>query len=315
LTAFEPYPGLANAHAQTMFAAFGRRPPRVVWRPERFELSDGDFVDLCHLGPREGRRVVVLHGLGGSAESPYVRGMASAIAGAGWAVTAFQFRGASGALNRRPRLYHSGDTGDIAEVARALRPSAEPLIAVGFSLGGNVTLKLLGEQGADSVFDAGVGISVPFQLDVCADVLARGVAWAYGRFLVHALQRIVWHKRAQLGSRIDVAAAMRARDFRTFDGLVTAPLAGFASAADYYTRCSSRAFVGRIARPTLVIHALDDPFMRPGCVPEPHELAPSVTLEASPHGGHVGFAARGERACPAWYAERRVLRWLAERYD
>lgn len=306
---FEPHPWLSSAHAQTVFAAFGRRAPTFAWRHERFELNDGDFVDLAHYG--EGRRrVVILHGLGGSAESGYVRGMAQALVAAGWAVTAFQFRGASGAVNRHPRLYHSGDTGDIAEVARALRARSDTLVAVGFSLGGNVTLKLLGEQGEDAVFDAGVAVSVPFRLAVCADVLDRGAAKVYGRWLVFALQRIVWRKRKQLAAHIDVRAAMRATDFRGFDAAVTAPLGGFASAAEYYALSSSRAFVGRIARPTYILHALDDPFMTAACVPEAHELAPSVTLEVHARGGHVGFvggAGRGLR----WVAEERVVDWLA----
>ena len=309
---FEPHPLLRGPHRQTLFGAFGLSAPEVAFRPERFELPDGDFVDLEHAGPERGPRAILLHGLGGNVRSGYLRMLAATLVARGWAVTAFQFRGASETPNRTPRLYHSGDTADIALVAAALRTRTPwlPLVAIGFSLGGNVLLKLLGETGPDAPLDAGVAVSVPFMLDVAADRLARGASQVYGRFLLAQLKRRLRAARARMQAHVDLGAALAARDFRTWDALVTAPLGGFASADDYYARASSRAFVGRIARPTLVLHALDDPFMTAACVPTTAEIAPAVELEAHAHGGHVGFIERGPRGLPRGFVDRRVAEWL-----
>jgi len=323
---FQPHPLLRGPHRQTIFGAFGRHAPVVVMRPERFELSDGDFVDLLHSGPPEDDhpRAILLHGLGGSAQSRYIRAMNAALVAAGWAVTAFQFRGAAGP-NRRARTYHSGDTGDIAEVAQALRaramlPSATTarpanrhpakLIAVGFSMGGNVVLKLLGEQGANAVFDAAVAVSVPFRLAVCSAQLATGASRLYGHHLVSGRQRSLRAIRHLVAPLIDYERAMAATDFRTLDSLVTAPLNGFTSADDYYARSSSLGFIRHVQRPTLVLHAHDDPFMTPEAVPTTSDLSPSITFELHPHGGHVGFIERGAAGLPRSFIERRVVAWL-----
>ncbi len=313
---FQPHPLLRGPHRQTIFGAFGRRAPTFATRPERFELPDGDFVDLVHAGPTDratgGPRAVLMHGLGGSAQSPYIRALVVALVAEGWAVTAFQFRGAA-APNRRPRTYHSGDTGDIAVVAAALRARlapSQPLVAVGFSMGGNVLLKLLGEQRAAAIFDAAVAVSVPFRLAVCSDQLAAGASRVYGRYLIAGRQRSLRAIQPLVAPLIDYPRAMAATDFRTLDALVTAPLNGFASADDYYARASSLGFMRHIERPTLVLHALDDPFMTPAAVPSASDLSPSVELEVHPHGGHVGFIERGPRGLPRSFIERRVAAWL-----
>lgn len=310
---FVPHPLLRGPHRQTIYGAFGRAvPPLTAARAERFETADGDFVDLEHLGPETGPRAVVLHGLGGSAASPYVRAMAGELVGRGWAVTLFQFRGASGVANRTERTYHSGDTGDVAAVMAELRRRTprHALVQIGYSLGGNVTLKLLGEQGAAAVADAAVAVSVPFDLGVCADTLARGAARVYNAYLLLGLKRLLARKRARVAAHIDVRAALAAPDFRAWDERVTAPLNGFANAEDYYRRSSSRGFVGAVAKPTLIVHAKDDPFMTPDVVPAARELSAAITLEAYAHGGHVGFIERGARGLPRSFVEGRVAAWL-----
>lgn len=308
---FTPHPLLRGAHRQTIYGAFGRRPPALTTRRERFELPDGDFVDLEHLGLALGPRAVLLHGLGGSAQSAYIRALAATLSAEGWAVTLFQFRGASGP-NRLPRTYHSGDTADIALVLAALRSrtSDEKLVAVGFSMGGNVLLKLLGEHGTAAVIDAGVAVSVPFRLAVCSDQLASGPSQVYGRYLIAGRLRALRAIRPLVAPHIDYERALRATNFRTLDGLVTAPLNGFASAADYYERASSLGFLGAIRRPTLILHALDDPFMTPAAVPSASDLASDIELEVHPHGGHVGFIERGPKGLPRSFIEQRVARWL-----
>ncbi len=309
---FEPHPLLRGPHRQTIFGAFGRFPPALPSTLERFELPDGDFVDLHHAGPQRGARVILVHGLAGHARSPYIGALGAALGERGWAVTRFEFRGAGARPNRLARSYHSGDTADLARVARTLRErdSAAPLCAVGFSLGGNVVLKLLADGAHGEVFDAAVAVSVPFRLAVCADRLAAGASRVYGRWLLAHLKQGLRKKRALLASHIDLPAALGATDFRTFDALVTAPLHGYESADDYYTRASCRPDLARITRPTLILHAADDPFMLPSCVPERAELAARTELELHPHGGHVGFFERGPGGLPRSYIERRVGAWL-----
>ncbi|TNF36353.1 MAG: hydrolase [Deltaproteobacteria bacterium] len=311
---FQPHPALRSAHAQTIFPALFRRAPAIAWRRERVDLPDGDFVDLDHAGPDRGRRALVVHGLGGSSDAPYVRGMAHALLTAGWAVTVLNLRGASGVPNRLARMYHSGDTDDARLIAGRLRADADgaPLVGVGFSLGANVLLKLLGETGEAAPLDAVVAVSPPFSLAACAERLATGVTRGYGLYLLTALKRHLLRKRKLLAAHIDLRAALRARDFRDFDGLVTAPLGGFESAEDYWERCSCSAFLPRIGRPTLIIHAVDDPFMHPDVVPAPETLPALVQLEAHANGGHVGFVARGPAARPRYYAEERAAAWLAD---
>jgi len=311
---FKPHPLLRGAHRQTIYGAFGRRAPAFTTRVERFELPDGDFVDLEHLGPDTPYqpRAVLLHGLGGSAQSTYIRTLAATLSAEGWAVTLFQFRGASGP-NRLPRTYHSGDTGDIALVLAALRQRMGPdakLTAVGFSMGGNVLLKLLGEQGESSVINAAVAVSVPFRLAVCSDQLASGPSRVYGRYLIAGRLRALRSIRALVAPHIDYQRALTATDFRTLDGLVTAPLNDFASAADYYERSSSLGYLQAVRRPTLILHALDDPFMTPSAVPSAGDLAPAIELELHAHGGHVGFIERAPNGLPRSFIESRVARWL-----
>jgi predicted alpha/beta-fold hydrolase len=264
-------------------------------RRERVPTPDGDFVDLDWLdGPREAPLLLVLHGLEGSARSHYVRGLLGEARGRGWRGVALNFRSCSGELNLAPRFYHSGDTEDLDFVVRRLseREPALSIGAVGVSLGGNVLLKWLGEQGsaAPRQVVGAVGISVPFDLAACARVLDRGLSRAiYTANFLRTMRRKVVEKARRLGDFVDVAAARRSRTFAEYDQAVTAPLNGFADALDYWTRASSGHYVARIRRPTLLIGALDDPFIPAACLPDPSRLPANVQAEFVPRGGHVGF--------------------------
>lgn len=220
------------------------------------------------------------------------------------------FRGCSGEPNRLSRTYHSGETEDLDCVVRWLRlhwPDRARGV-VGYSLGGNVLLKWLGERGRDAPVAAAVAVSVPMDLAACAARMERGFSRLYRHQLVGSLRRKVLEKYAQRPGTLDLERVRRAQGFREFDTLVTAPLHGFTDADDYYRRCSSRDFVARIRRPTLILHALDDPFMIPGVLPDTSSLPAQVTLEVSRHGGHVGFVEGtgplGLR--PGYWLERRV---------
>ena len=313
----EPHPWLRNPHAQTVVASQFRRVPRVERRVERCELPDGDFVDIAWSGPPKGPIAVLLHGLTGGFESRYACGTALRLHALGVRCLQLLFRGAGEEPNRLPRSYHSGDTGDFAWLLDELRrrEPGTPLYAVGWSMGGNVLLKHLGEAGADSPLTAGIAASVPFRLRDGAVRMRAGASRIYQARLLVALKAAVRRKFARMDCPVDLKAALAARDFFEFDDRVTAPLNGFRDAEDYYARCSSRGFLSAIRRPALIVHAKDDPFLSPEVVPEASELAPGVRLELSEHGGHVGFLSRGPGMRPAYWLEQRIAEqfraWLS----
>ena len=303
---------LKSAHLQTMFASLFRRRPRLALRRERIELDDGDFLDL-DWGPRtRGPVVLVLHGLEGSSDSPYARGMLEIAHAYGWRGVVMHFRGCSGEPNRLPRSYHSGDTRDLAQVVSHLRANgdAPALAGVGYSMGGNVLLKWLGERGAGAPLAAAVAVSVPYTLSLTADRLTQGLSRVYQRRLIGDLRAKLHRKFSERASPIDLERAHSSRNFWEFDDRVTAPLHGFEDVHDYYTRSSSRQYLRNIAVPTLMLHAEDDPFMTPDVLPSRGELSPSVLLEISAHGGHVGFVHGSLPWRPRYWLEERIPAFL-----
>lgn len=309
---FQPAWWLRGGHAQTIWPTLLRPRVRLPVRRERVSLADGDFIDVDWAGDT-GPIVIVLHGLAGSIDSHYVRGMLRAFARRGWRGALLHFRGCSGEPNRLPRSYHAGDTGDLdalVELLRAREP-ATPLAALGYSLGGNVLLKWLGEHGAAAPLSAAAAVSVPFDLAAATTHLARGFSRLYEKRLLRCLQDSLVQKSAIMDLPWRGADIAAIAGLREFDERVTAPLHGFRDADDYYARASCRPFLPGIAVPTLIVHALDDPFMPPSVVPRARELAAETLLEISAHGGHVGFV-HGAPHAPRFWLERRVPEYLAE---
>jgi predicted alpha/beta-fold hydrolase len=314
---------LPGPHAQTLGARLLRPGGGVTIRRERLELDDGDFLDLDWVEAAAGWRpgedsalVLVLHGLEGSSGSDYALEMHRALAREGLASVGLNFRSCSGEPNRLPRFYHSGETGDVGLVLNDLarRFPGRPLGGVGFSLGGNVLLKYLGEHGSRPVpITAAAAISVPFDLAAGLAKLESGFSRVYQHYLLRQLRRKVELKAETLQGHVDVAALARARSLRQFDDLGTAPLHGFSDGNDYYARSSSKGFLDGIRIPTLLVHAVDDPFL-------PAEAVPHGQVEANPHleaeftssGGHVGFVG-GYPWAPVFWAERTAARFLAGR--
>jgi predicted alpha/beta-fold hydrolase len=323
--AFVPHPLARNAHVQTLLPFF-RPMPELEVRVERIELPDGDFVDLgwCRQSRGHGPLpqgplpqaplAVLLHGLTGGFESKYARGLARQLLARGWRVAILQFRGAGPEPNRLTRHYHQGDTEDLREILALLRrrEPAAPLFAVGWSLGGNVLLKYLGEEGAQTPLAAAVAVCAPFDLHVCAERLRTGFSRLYQRHLMSTLQAMIRRKHEKTPLPIDLEAVRRSKDFFDFDSAATAVLNGFRDAHDYYERSSSKRYLHGIARPVLAIHAQDDPFMTPEVVPAARQLPPSVTIELCERGGHVGFCAAGPWLRPRWWLEERIPQFLME---
>ncbi len=325
---FRPAAWLPGGHLQTLFGPLFRRAPDLHRERQRLSLADGDFIDLDWYGPDQPHApwVILLHGLTGSSDSLYVLGQQQALARIGWRSVAVNWRGCSGEPNHLPRGYHSGASDDLAEVVKQIRSMAGPqrsLAAVGYSLGANVLLKYLGECGSDSDLCAAAAVSVPFRLDQCADRLGRGFSRVYQARFMRQMVAYVANKqlafarnaREQEHARLVALGSLEGMStFWEFDERVTAPLHGYASAADYYKRCSSRYFLGDIVTPTLIVQSSDDPFVFPRSLPEPEELSTATTFELHTRGGHVGFV-EGSPWRPRFYLERRLPQWLAEQLD
>jgi predicted alpha/beta-fold hydrolase len=313
---FHPHRWLRGPHAQTVIPTLLRPSPKLDLDIETLELPDGDFVRIGWAGiERRGQRVAVLvHGLTGGFRSKYLRGLARLLIANGWRIAALELRGGGETPNRLPRNYHHGDTADLRHLWRLLKtrdPDAR-LAAVGWSLGANVVLKALGEEGAGAPVEAACAASAPFALEPCALKLDSGFARVYQRRLLRDLKALVGRKYPPLAAPdgVDLPAMRRARNFIEFDDAYTAPLHGFRDARDYYTRCESGQFLKTIARPTLVINAVDDPFMARSILPKAEALAPAVTLELARRGGHVGFVAAGPNGRFSWWLEQRIAAWL-----
>jgi predicted alpha/beta-fold hydrolase len=312
-----------GAHLQTLWGKLARRPPNVATRAERWATPDGDELEIRRLDAPAGTgpgipRLLVLHGLEGTIQSHYLRGLLDQARRRGWAADVLIFRGCNGEIPRAARFYHSGETSDLDFVVRRLvqEHPAQPLVAAGFSLGGNVLLKWLGEQG-DRVppqLKAAAAVSVPYDLERGARHIERGFSRLYTRHFLATLRRKALAKLAQHPGLFDETRLKDARTLYDFDEVVTAPVHGFTGASDYYSRSSSLQFLPGIRRSTLLLSAFDDPFL-------PREILVDVAgmalknqflnVEFHEHGGHVGFVAGRVPWQPIYHAEERVAGFLS----
>lgn len=312
-------------------------------RRERVETPDGDFWDFDWLDPRaragseegassrpgEAARsrgdalgagvpaVVIFHGLEGSSASHYARAMILALDAIGWRAVVPHFRGCSGEPNRLPRAYHSGDYEDVGAMLSAVRervgPRA-PLYAAGVSLGGSALLNWLGRAGADGVrqLRAAAAVSAPIDLIAAGNAIGRGVNRIYTLHFLATLKPKSLAMSDRFPGLLDADRIRRARTLRAFDDAVTAPLHGFVDALDYWTRASSHPWLTRIALPTLVLNARNDPFIPAGSLPGPNEVSASVALEQPSQGGHAGFADGPFPGNIAWLPRRLLHFFLHE---
>jgi len=286
-----------NRHVNTIYASLaGKLLPLPPLRRERWDTPDGDFIDVDWLAgerPAGTPLVVLFHGLEGSTTSHYVRTFARQAQRRGWRFAMPHFRGCSGEPNRLPRAYHSGDSEDIGWMLKRFHAAAggAPLFAAGVSLGGNALLKWLGERGEEGKqwVRAAAAVCAPLDLTLSGEALARGFNRVYTRMFLKTLKKKSAGKLQTFPGIFDGEAMQRSRTFRDFDDAVTAPLHGFVDADDYWTQSSAGQFLSRIALPTLVINALDDPFVPVAALPDPGGLPAHLTAEFPPHGGHVGF--------------------------
>jgi len=308
---FKPPFFLRNGHVQTILPVLFPRWLDVVYERERLELGDGDFLDMDWSRRGRGRLAILLHGLEGCTDNGYMRGMASALNAAGWDALGWNFRGCGEELNRIPRFYHSGETGDLAAVIRHASATYSSIALVGFSLGGNVVLKYLGEAEPHATVVAGVAISTPVDLASSALSLDQRVAnRIYLRRFLNTLILKVEAKAARFPDHFDVSGIRKIRGFQEFDDRYTARLHGFRDADDYWEQSSSRQFISGIRVPALLVNAKDDPFLTPESFPfEEAEKNDCFSFEVPDSGGHVGFVDLANGLQP-WH-ERRTAQFLA----
>ena len=310
---YDPPAFLRNAQIQTVLPALFRRVGGGRFERQRIATADGDFIDLDWSRIGSNCVAIVCHGLESSSQEAYMRGMIRAMNRRRWDAVALNFRGCSGEPNRLFRSYHSGETGDLAAVVEKIWESDEyrSVVLIGFSIGGNVVLKYLGEHGQSGALlpDGAAALSVPCDLKASADQMARTANGFYMRRFLRKMIRKVAHKSDLPGVSIDLEKLRRVADFKAFDDLYTAPAHGFRDAHDYWRQCSSRPYIPRIRVPTLLINARDDPFLAASCFPYAEAKANScVEFEAPEYGGHVGFITLNRRG--EYWHETRVVDFL-----
>jgi predicted alpha/beta-fold hydrolase len=318
-TPYVPAWWLPGAHVRTIWRRLARTGEPVAGQRHWLDTPDDDELELVRVpAARPGApRLLVLHGLEGTPASHYVHALFAAAQRRGWGTDLLLFRTCGSRPNRRPRSYHSGETTDLDLVLRTLAAESDaPVGIVGVSLGGNVLLKYLGEQGdgAPAIVRGAVAISVPYDLARASRWIGRGFGRVYERSFLATLIAKANAKIAQFPGLIDPAPVRAARTLWDFDDHFTAPVHGFADAADYYARSSSIHFLPGIRRPALLLSAADDPFLPAQVLDDVRQRAqpnPALTPQFVARGGHVGFLAGPHPWRTHPWAESRAIEWLA----
>jgi predicted alpha/beta-fold hydrolase len=312
---YQPPWFLPGAHLQTVYPTLFRSRSPVPYQRDRLELDDGDFMDIDWWFADRPRVGILLHGLESHSRSSYMLGMARALHRAGWDVVAANFRGCSGVPNRLPRAYHSGSSDDLAALVHHVVDTYDydDVVLIGFSLGGNVVLKYLGEHGRrlPPRVRGGAMVSVPCDLRASAYHLARPQNRLYMQRFLLRLRRRYLGKAELMPAGFDWEALKRARNFIEFDEWFTAPMHGFRSAEDYWQKSSSKAYIVGLRVPALLINARNDPFLPASCHPVGEARASTfLRLELPREGGHLGFTSLRDDG--QYWHETRILNFLEE---
>ncbi|PVZ68412.1 hydrolase [Pelagibaculum spongiae] len=310
---FRPHSLLKGPHLQTLAGFVLGKRIQVQYQRQRLELNDGDFLDLDWgkasngLLPEDAPLLLLIHGLEGCSGSHYIKAISRQALEQNIQPVVLNMRSCSGQPNRLPRMYHSGDTGDIDRVLRHFqaRLPNRARFACGISLGGNQLVKYLGEQADAALLNGACAVSVPFWLAESGRRINSGISQIYSNYLLKSLKKKLT-KRTDLNG-VTPELLKNIKNFYQFDHQITAPIHGFSGMYDYYSQSSSLPFIKTITKPTLLIQALDDPFMTEAVIPRLHHLSETVILELAEHGGHAGFIGAGGEF---WMAKR-VVEWLS----
>jgi uncharacterized protein len=302
-----------NPHIQTIFPALFRKVKEIKYKRERIETNDHDFLDLDWLLSGSVKLAIISHGLEGDSQRPYVKGLARALKRNGYDVLAWNFRGCGGEMNRTLRFYHSGATEDLDHIiAHALQQQKyEEIYLTGFSLGGNLTLKYLGEKGPNlnQKIRRSVVFSVPLDLYSSCLQISKLENIIYSNRFLRRLKKKVKSKSLLLPELLNTKEFYKIKNLKDFDDHYTAPLHGFKNALAYYESCSAINFLNFISIPTLIVNARNDPFLSDACYPEAMlKDHPWVYFEAPDEGGHCGFALQNSNGY--YWSELRTLEFL-----
>ncbi len=301
---------LFNAHLETIYPSLFRSVVLQPYQRERIETDDHDFLDLDWLTQQSKKLVIISHGLEGNTHRSYMKGMSSAFFANGFDTLAWNYRGCSEEMNKQLRFYHSGATDDLDRVVQHAisKNQYDAIYLIGFSLGGNLTLKYLGEQTPDPIIKKSIVFSVPVNLHTSCLQLSKPGNWIYSnRFLKSLKNKIIQKSKVMEG--IDLNGIEKITSLMQFDDHFTAPLHGFQDAIDYYQKCSSLYFLKNISIPTHIVNAQNDPFLSGDCYPvEELKKYSFITLETPRHGGHVGFAQFHKNGL--YWSEERALQFI-----
>ncbi len=301
---------LFNKHLETIYASLIRKVEGIDYDRERITTPDDDFLDLDWLKQNSKKLVILSHGLEGNSQRSYIRGMASIFHQHGFDVLAWNYRGCSEEMNRKIRFYHSGATDDLDLVVKhCIAMGYTDINLIGFSLGGNLTLKYLGEKGSalHPQVKKSVAFSVPLNLHTSCIEISKVSNWVYNRRFLNSLKEKVISKSKQI-SALDAGPLDTISTLLEFDNQYTAPIHGFRNAIDYYNQCSSLRFIDAIERPTLIVNALNDPFLSGDCYPSHLAEHPFLKLEYPKRGGHVGFALFNQNGL--YWSELKALQFI-----
>lgn len=309
---YSPPRFFSNGHLQTVFPTLFRKVLGVSYQRERINTADNDFLDLDWSVVGANRLAILSHGLEGNSTRPYIVGMARALNRRGWDVLAWNFRGCSGEPNRTVRFYHSGATEDLHVVVShaATCRSYQTIVLIGFSMGGNLILKYLGERSTHCASLKGaVAFSVPCDLQSGAAKMAEFSNSIYMIRFLRSLHEKIQQKMRLMPNQIDDIGYRKIKTFEQFDDRYTAPLHGFKNAEDYYSRASCKQFLRNISIPSLLVNARSDPFLSSSCFPlQEAEDNPNLYLEIPQSGGHVGFVDFNEAG--EYWSERRAIEFI-----
>ncbi|AEI48034.1 YheT family hydrolase [Runella slithyformis] len=311
------YPGppryLFNGHLQTIIPSVFRKIEGVAYERERFMLSDGDFVDLDWLDTKSKKLVVLTHGLEGDSGRHYIKGTAKLFARHGWDVLAWNCRSCSGEMNKAFRLYNHGEIGDISElIDHALRTKHyEKIALVGYSMGGNISLKYVGVKGKD-LPDAVQGVaafSAPTNLKTSAELLDLPKNRLYRERFMKKLTKKITAKAELYPGKLDMERLKNVKVWKDFDDFFSAPVNGYRDADDFYEQASAVNFIKEVHIPVLICNAQNDPILNDDCAPKAlAEKHRHIFVETPKTGGHVGFLVKNDEFT---WAERRALTFLS----